>query len=325
MHANDVRLSYSKDDGRTWAASVTPYAESGPRDRLFASLFEMPGPALGLVWLDGGAMTNRPTDGQRAGPTQAHGANHARQHGGDHQGQQDHKGRGEASGAGMSDMSLRFASFDGVWKQTASMPIDPRVCECCSTAAAVTSEGVLAAYRNRSNDEVRDIYVSRLVEGRWTEPAVAHADNWRISLCPINGPALSASGPNVALAWYTMKREQGHSYVAFSRDAGRRFGEPIRLDDTASLGRVDVELLPDGSALTTWIEVADGRSQFRARRVEANGTRSAAVTVAGLNGSRTAPRLARAGDELIFTWTETKGDTSQVRTAAARWASTPAR
>jgi hypothetical protein len=270
-------------------------------------------------------MTNRPTDAQRAGPNKAHGADHARQHGGDHQGQQDHKGRGEASSAGMSDMSLRFASFDGAWKQTASMPIDPRVCECCSTAAAVTSEGVLAAYRNRSDDEVRDIYVSRLVEGRWTEPAVAHADNWRIPLCPINGPALSASGRYVALAWYTMKREQGHSYVAFSRDAGRRFGEPIRLDDAASLGRMDVELLPDGSALATWIEVADGRSQFRARRVEANGTRSAAVTVAGLNGSRTAPRLARAGDELIFTWTETNGDTSQVRTAAARWASTPGR
>src|SRR5262249_48005233 len=153
---------------------------------------------------------------------------------------------------------------DAGWRQTTEMTIDPRVCECCSTAAVVTSDGILTAYRNRSDDEIRDIYVSRLAEGRWSEPAVVHADNWRIPACPINGPALSASGRNVAIAWYTAKEERGHTYVAFSSDAGRTFSEPIRVDEYASLGRVDVELLPDGSALATWIEVADGRSQFRA-------------------------------------------------------------
>src|SRR5262249_21898736 len=151
------------------------------------------------------------------------------------------------------------------------MPVDPRVCECCSTAAVVTPDGVLAAYRNRSDDEIRDIYVSRFDEGRWTEPAVVHADNWRIPACPINGPALSARGRDVAIVWYTVKEEQGHSYAAFSSDSGRRFGNPIRLDEAASLGRVDVELLPDGSALATWIEAADGHSQFRARRVARDG------------------------------------------------------
>jgi len=69
--------------------------------------------------------------------------------------------------------------------------------------------------------------------------------------CPINGPALSAKGRNVAIAWYTVKDDQGHAYVAFSRDAGRSFSEPIRLDDKASLGRVDVELLRDRSALAS--------------------------------------------------------------------------
>src|SRR5262244_2491142 len=42
MHANDVRLSYSTDDGKTWARAFTPYREQGARERLFASLFEMP-------------------------------------------------------------------------------------------------------------------------------------------------------------------------------------------------------------------------------------------------------------------------------------------
>src|SRR5919197_741880 len=82
-----------------------------------------------------------------------------------------------------------------------------------TTAPVITSEGVLAAYRNRSDDEVRDIYVSRLVQGRWSEPSVVHADNWRIPACPINGPALAANGRNVAIVWYTVKQDEGHAYV----------------------------------------------------------------------------------------------------------------
>ena len=320
MHANDVRLSYSKDDGRTWAPSFTPYSDRAPRERLFASLFELPSATLGLIWLNGGAVSTGTSNARSATGNQHQGAEHGREHGAGHQGQQGHEGPAGAMGMAMGDMSLRFASFDGAWKQTAEMPIDPRVCECCSTAAVVTSEGVLATYRNRSDDEIRDIYVSRLLQGRWSEPSVVHADNWRIPACPINGPALAANGRNVAIAWYTVKDDQGHAYVAFSSDAGRRFTTPTRLDDTASTGRVDIELLPDASALATWVEVADGRSQFRARRVARDGTRSPAVTIATLAGGRTGgvPRISRSGDELVFAWTEASGGASQVRTAIAR-------
>jgi hypothetical protein len=139
-------------------------------------------------------------------------------------------------------------------------------------------------------------------------------------MCPINGPALSAIGNNVAIAWYTVKEEQGQAYVAFSRDGGRRFSQPTRLDDSASLGRVDVELLPDGSALAAWVEFADGRGQFRARRVTADGAQSSTVTIANAAGGRTGgpPRIARYEDEVVFAWTETEGGKTQVRTAVTR-------
>jgi len=325
MHANEVRLSYAKDEGRTWAPSFTPHRNSTQSERLFASLFQMPGSRLGLIWLEGPGMGSGTGDAARSGhnnhPT---GADHAHQPPSGQQGHDAHGGRGVTSGSGAMGgggaMTLRFASFDPAWKQTAAMPIDLRVCECCSTAAVATSEGVLAAYRNRSDDEVRDIYVSRLARGHWTEPAVVQPDNWRIPACPINGPALSTSGRNVVIAWYTVKQDQGHAYLAFSRDAGRTFSQPVRLDDGASLGRVDVEVLPDGSALATWIEFADGRSEFRARRVATDGARSASLTVTGLAGGRTGgvPRVARHGDELVFAWTESSGGAGQVRTAVAR-------
>lgn len=323
MHANDVRLSYSTDDGKTWARSFTPYHEPAARERLFASLFEMPNGGVGLIWLSGGAAAAGTP--QTRDSSHSQGSDRARQQAGGHQGHQGH----EAPGAigSMGEMSLRFALFDGAWKQLAEMPVDPRVCECCSTAAVVTADGVLAAYRNRSDDEIRDIYVSRFAQGSWSQPAVVHADNWRIPACPINGPALGARGRDVAIAWYTFTQDQGHSYVAFSTDAGRRFGEPIRLDDTASLGRVDVELLPDGSALASWIEVADGRSQFRMRRIAVDGNRSVPVTFASLAGNRTSPRIARNGDEVVVAWTEggSNGGASQVRTAAVRLPSGVAR
>ena len=284
-YAYDVRLSYSKDDGKTWSPSFTPHHDGTRTEHGFASLFQIPR-GLGLVWLDGRAMTG------------AHGG----------QG-------GHDTGA----MSIRYASFDRNWKQTEDTAIDLRVCECCPTAAAVTSEGVVAAFRDRSDQEIRDIYLARLQGGKWSEPVAVHRDNWRMPACPVNGPALSATDRDVAIAWFTAKDDRPQAHLAFSRDAGRTFGAPIRLDDGVALGRVDVVLLPDRSAVTAYIEYVDTRAQFRVRRIDASGTRSAPITVAGIDDGRTSgyPRIAAHGDELVFAWIG-RDNAPQVRTAVAK-------
>ena len=185
----------------------------------------------------------------------------------------------------------------------------------------MTSDGPIAAFRNRTDDETRDIHVSRLEEGTWTEPKPVHEDGWKINACPVNGPMLSARGRDVAIAWFTLKEEQGRAFVAFSQDAGRSFGPPVRLDDAGSLGRVDVELMPDGSAVASWIEFADERAQFRVRRVDRSGARSSALTVSSVAGSRASgyPRLASNGDEVVFAWVENADGATQLRTAVTRW------
>jgi len=216
-------------------------------------------------------------------------------------------------------MSVRFARFDKNFKQVDESLVDAKVCECCPTTAAVTSEGIIAAYRNRSDEEIRDNYVARLVNGKWTTPQAVFNDNWKIAACPVNGPSLSASGSLVAMSWFTAKNDQGQALAAFSHDAGKTFSQPIRIDDGGTLGRVDLELLPDGSALVTWIEFADG-AQFRTRRIDSSGTRSTPVTIAGIAGSRSSgyPRAAVANGEVVFAWTEAAdGGGLQVRTASA--------
>ncbi len=293
IEAYDLRLSYSKDDGASWSRPIAPHHDTTKTQHGFATLVELPAEAgLGLVWLDGRDQELNTTD--RDGGT----------------------------------MGLYFTSFDRQWKQSAETVINTRVCECCQTAAVIASDGVLAAFRDRSPREVRDINVTRLENGAWTPPRPLHVDNWEIESCPVNGPALSARGSQVAAAWFTLQEDKSRAFVAFSQDGGRNWAEPIRLDDEATLGHVDVELLDDGSAVATWVEFAGQRARFSVRRVEPSGVRSPAVAIAGASGGRVSgyPRLARQGDELLFAWTESAGGDGgegggagqQVKAAVAR-------
>lgn len=282
-YAYDVKLARSGDDGATWSAPFSPHHDGTKSEHGFASLFDLGGGRFGLAWLDGRNMKPS-TDAESVG-----------------------------------DMSLRAAAFDAGATQTADEAIDLRVCECCPTAAAVTADGVVVAYRDRRADEVRNIQVTRFAHGKWSDPSPVHDDGWRIDGCPVNGPALSAVGSHVAIAWFTVQQERGHAFVAFSAEAGRTFGAPIPLDDAGSLGRVDVEQLEDGSAVAAWIESAGQKATFSLRRVEPSGRRSAPVVVTGMGANRNSgyPRMVRNGRELVFAWTGTD-DSLRVQTAAAR-------
>jgi hypothetical protein len=135
----------------------------------------------------------------------------------------------------------------------------------------------------------------------------------------VNGPALSARGRSVAVAWFQAKDDLPKSFAAFSSDAGHTFGKPIRLNAEGSLGRVDIDLLPDDSAAAAYIDLTGGRAEFRVRRVLRDGTASAPVTIARLVDNRSSgyPRMARQGDELVFAWVDR--DNGSVRTASARF------
>jgi hypothetical protein len=282
-YAYDVRLAWSRDDGRTWSPPFSPHADGTQTEHGFASLFQVPGGGLGVVWLDGRA-------------TGGHGDGH-----------------------GEGAMTLRFAAYDREWRQAADLEIDGRVCDCCPTSVAVTREGPIVAYRDRSDDEVRDIAVSRRAGDSWTVPAPLASERWQIHACPVNGPALAADGSRVAAAWFTAAGDEPRALAAFSEDAGRSFGPPIRLDDSGSGGRVGVALLRDGTAIASYMELAHGGAELRLRRVAPSGARGAPVAVAMVEAGRTSgySRIAHHHGELVIAWTEGTGDASRVRTARA--------
>jgi hypothetical protein len=215
-------------------------------------------------------------------------------------------------------MTLRYTTVDARGKLFEEILLDGRVCECCQTGAAMTAEGAVVVYRDRSSNEVRDISVVRNVKGRWTEPRTLHEDGWRIEGCPVNGPAIDGDGRRVAVAWFTAAGDRPRANVAFSTDAGATFGRALQFDDGAPLGRVDIVMLPDGAALVVWLERGANGGMIKARRVDTGGALSQSFMVAGTSAARSSgfPRLVRAGDDVIFAWTDASTP-SRVRVARA--------
>ncbi|WP_420455002.1 hypothetical protein [Rubrivirga sp.] len=219
-------------------------------------------------------------------------------------------GHGHHSGA----MTLRYATVGGDSAQTDEVELDARTCDCCPTAMVTTPSGPVVAYRDRSDDEVRDVAVVRQVEGAWTEPAIPHADGWRIEGCPVNGPALAAAGDHVALAWFA-GGDSTRVWLSVSGDAGATWGDRVRVDGGAPLGRVGVALLADGSAAVSWLENVGDDAELRVRRVGADGSLRPAVTVATVDAGRSSgvPHVAALGDRALVAWTDSA--TATVRTA----------
>ena len=285
-YAYHVMLSRSSDGGTTWSDPVSPHRDLSPTEHGFVSMVPQPGGGAALLWLDGRAMA----------------------------------GGGEGSdGHGTGDMSLRFTTVAADGTLGEETLLDDRTCECCQTAMVRTDAGhLIAAYRDRSDGEIRDIAVSRFADGTWSEPYHVGDDNWHFTACPVNGPALAASGNTVAVAWFSAPDGDNRTTVAFSRDGALSFGDPIRVDDGNPLGRVDLELPSDDVALVSWLERIGDEAEVRARRVAASGDMGDSWTVTRTSQARRSgfPRMVLTGDEVVFAWTDVDVG---VRVASAQW------
>jgi len=238
----NVHIAQSTDNGNNWKDSFIPHRDSIAAEHGFVSMLPVEGDRSFAVWLDG---RNTKVEGE------AH-ADHD-QHG--------HHGA----------MSLRAAFFDSTNALYEEAELDSKVCDCCQTAAVKTTDGILVAYRDRSDNEVRDI--SRVIykDGVWSQPAAVYNDNWKIAGCPVNGPSLDAIGNDVVIAWYTMQDTLPVVKVAFSKDGGNNFRAPIRIDAGNPLGRVDVVMSKKNEAIVSWVEQTENGAAIYLGRVTVDG------------------------------------------------------
>ena len=173
-YAYNVNISTSKDAGRTWTKPFVPHRDNTQTEHGFVSLIPLTKGRFGAIWLDGRNMENMK--------------------------------QAEEHASASASMTLRYAAIDSAGSLFEETQLDERVCECCQTSAAVTSQGPIAVYRDRSATEVRDIYIVRQVNGSWTSPRPVFADNWQINGCPVNGPSVAADGSRVVVAWFSSVR-----------------------------------------------------------------------------------------------------------------------
>ncbi len=215
-------------------------------------------------------------------------------------------------------MTLRAAEFTIDGELSEEFELDHRVCDCCQTGTTLTSDGPIVVYRDRSEDEIRDIYCVRKVSGKWQEPQAVFQDNWRINGCPVNGPAVDAKGKEVVVAWFAMPEGERQVKVAFSDDAGANFQSPIRIDEGNPEGRVDVILQEDGSALISWLENKEGgQAAVQMAVVRPGMEKSKAVSLTDMSASRSSgfPRIAKLKDKIYLAWTSVEGKKTKVKTA----------
>lgn len=217
-------------------------------------------------------------------------------------------------------MTLRSAFIDTAGHITNRWELDDRVCDCCQTSLVRTQSGLVAAYRNRTKDEIRDIAVIRYADGKWSDPQIVHDDHWEIGGCPVNGPQLASNGQIVALVWYTGADDDPAVKIAFSKDEGKTFGTPTRIDEGKPLGRVDIVMNEQGRAMAGWIERTEDGAEIRMRRVDPDGTPAPSFRLAEISPDRGSgfPRITRSGDRVIAAWTQL-GDPDRIRTAAIKW------
>jgi hypothetical protein len=170
-------------------------------------------------------------------------------------------------------------------------------------------------YRNRTEADVRDMYLSSLKDGRFESGHAIHMDNWTVHGCPTNAGAITASGDKVAAVWFTGADGAKRVKFAFSGDDGATFQKAAIIDGDKPVGRASAALLKDGSAVVVWI---GGNNSLLARQVWADGRLGSVISIvsAGPEGKLGFPFAAAAGDGVMAVWTDWKHDKALgVRTA----------
>ena len=214
-------------------------------------------------------------------------------------------------------MTLRGAIFDQAGEAQERWELDNRICDCCQTGAAMTENGPIVIYRDRSENEIRDMSVVRWVDGAWTQPAPIAIELWEIAGCPVNGPQITATANQVSAAWFTAAGGTAKVKIAFSEDAGATFSSPILVSEGNTLGRVGIASLSNGDIVVSYMESKDDKAQIMLAQYSKSGDLIKRVQVAETSSERNSgfPVLTTSGDQIIMAWTEAR-EKSIVKTAS---------
>ena len=202
-------------------------------------------------------------------------------------------------------MTIRFAEITDKGDVIKESELDASTCDCCQTSIAITNDGPIVIYRDRSEEEVRDIYSVKNINGTWEKPNAVHDDGWTINGCPVNGPKVAVNSKNLAVSWFTVSNNHPLVNVSFSKNNGNSFGAPLKVNDHDAIGRVDVAFLNDEEVIVSYMEVDDIGTYLRIKKVSFDGKISEPITISKIDGGRNTgvPQLEIIDSEIFIVWT----------------------
>ena len=280
-YSYDIHLTMS-DDGKNWKNDFVPHTDGTATEHGFVTMLPYKDQFL-VAWLDG------------------------RNTGGGH--------HGDGSGPGAMTLRSAFINSDGEIEN--EVELDNRVCDCCQTGGAIADNGPVIVYRDRSEKEVRDMSIVRYIDGKWSDPAVIGQDDWQISGCPVNGPRVAAKGNSLAVAWFTAPKSQPAVKIAFSNDGGASFNPATVVDDSQPIGRVDVVMIDEQTALVSWLDKGTDEALFKVKTISKDNSPGQEQIISGMSSSRQSgfPQMEIVKNQVYWAWTELQDGTTVVRTA----------
>jgi hypothetical protein len=269
--AYHVATAVSGDGGQTWSSPVQLNDDATRAEHGFVDLFAW-NDGIGAFWLDGRQLAEWSFDE----PDRLLGT------------------------------SLRLARLDASGAVVVREIVDELVCDCCQVNMATAAAGPVVAYRDRTPEEIRDIVVRRHADGAWSEPVAVAADGWHIEGCPVNGPAIAATGDSVAVAWFTAAGNNPRVRFARSSDGARSFAPAVDVDGAGPFGQVGLLLERDGRAIVTWWRRATGGGlDLAARAVAPDGSLGELHVLTHSSEAQPidVPQLIAAGADALVAWT----------------------
>ena len=272
-----VQYALRGPEAAAWSAPRRLHSHEGSGEHGFVSLLPE-NDGFRAVWLDGRNTAAAQASGGGAPLVDGHG-----------------------HGDGAMALYTAHVTRDGSVRDERAL--DERVCDCCATTVVgLPGGGWGVAYRDRSEDEVRDI---GWVTGGGSADGIP-ADGWRIAACPVNGPHSARNGERVAVAWFTMGVEQRPDCRLAVRGEAGTFGFTLDFDLGNPVGRAAVCAWPDGGFLLAWMEESEEGAWWMARSWSPESGLSEAVRIGAAPGGRASGflRLAPLADGALAAWTE---------------------
>jgi len=274
--ATSLEISFSKDGGATWSTPVQTSDDKTEGEHEYASLFPMNG-QFGMAWLDPRRAVSTPPVKPNSNVPAA--------------------------------TILLTTTFTKDGARGRELLLGNSVCDCCPISSVDTPGGPVLFYRNRDQDETRDIYTTRLQATKWSTGHPVHNDRWRIDGCPTNAAYGDVSGNEMVVAWFTGAEDIARVKLAFSEDYGDHFGEPLIVDEDKPVGHLSSVVLTKRTALVSWIGRSGRGRALYVQEVHADGQRTPRQTIHQYspNASIGFPVMAQNGNDILLAWTDSDG------------------